>query len=120
MRPNEQDNQLIWNRLTEAKDHDRADQTSLDPLEILEAHIDRPDPELSRVPPGKGLDNDDNDDKPRGAEVGDFEKELVDLYWTVVDSGVDESLAGDWFDGVRLSLSELLASPHGGRREPGV
>jgi len=45
---------------------------------------------------------------PRMAQVGDFEKELIDLYWAVVDSGVDEGLAGDWFDGVRKGLDELL------------
>jgi hypothetical protein len=96
MRPHDEDNQQIWNKLKEASP-------------------DADSEETGRVPFGKGLDrNDDNDDKPRGAEVGDFEKELVDLYWQVVDSGVDESLAGDWFDGVRLSLSELLRNKNAG------
>jgi hypothetical protein len=92
MRPNEQDNQLIWETLKEA-----GDWPSMGPREA--GDDSGPDP---------AGNDDDNAKPPRVAEVGDFEKELVDLYWQVVDSGVDESLAGDWFDGVRLSLSELL------------
>jgi len=40
--------------------------------------------------------------------VGDFEKELTDLYWSVVETGVNENDARDWFDNVRKGLHELL------------
>ena len=90
MRANEQDNQLIWETLKEAgdwpkmgprkagDDFDMAGQTGLGPLD------DKPDPELSRVPPGKGLDKptepmSDEEGNSRKLEVGDFEKELVDF-----------------------------------------
>jgi len=75
--------------------------------------------ETGRIPFGKGLEpaetgmragqGEDEDRSYTGkVTVDEFEKELVDLYWSVVDSGIDENLAGNWFDGVRLSLSELL------------
>ena len=99
MRANEQDNQLIWETLKEAE-FDMAGQTGLGPLD------DKPDPELSRVPPEQSLDKDEGN--ARKLSVDDFEKELIDLYWTVVDAGIDESMAGDWFDGVRDNLHELL------------
>ena len=48
------------------------------------------------------------DDKPSEADVTDFENEIMDLYWTVVDSGVDEKLANNWVNDLRFSLAKLL------------
>lgn len=42
------------------------------------------------------------------ARVEDFDQELMDLYWKVVDSGVDEKLAGNWLDGIKQGLHSLL------------
>tara|TARA_R110002074_G_scaffold270498_1_gene442279 strand:- start:118 stop:669 length:552 start_codon:yes stop_codon:yes gene_type:complete len=83
--------------------------------------MDEAHEETGRIPFGKGLDDDlgaeQEAEELRGPlpdedsiqlSVGDFEKELTDLYWSVVETGVNENDARDWFDNVRKGLHELL------------
>jgi hypothetical protein len=56
--------------------------------------------------PGEGRFQED--DRPSRADVTDFDNEIMDLYWTVVDSGVDENLANNWVNDLRKSLARLL------------
>ena len=48
------------------------------------------------------------DDRPGEATLDDFEDEIMNLYWSVVDSGVDENLARSWVGNLRGSLNKLL------------
>jgi hypothetical protein len=76
MRPHDEDNQQIWSKLTEAGEFDMAGQTGLGPLD------DKPDPELSRVPYGQGVDRDDsiNNWENSDALADMLHRELTDLW----------------------------------------
>ena len=52
----------------------------------------------------------DVDDSPSFATLDDFEQDLSDLYFSIVDSGIDEKMANDWLNHVRSSLTKLLST----------
>ena len=87
MRPNEQDNQLIWETLKEAGDwpkmgpRDAGDdhEPEMDSAEDYQQYLQGKE-EAGRVPPGQGLDRDDSNWENSDALADMLHRELTDLW----------------------------------------